>query len=154
MNNNIEYIMKLTDKYIETRQEGVLSELLSNVNELSKEKWNDIWEKLITWNNEKVKVMLGMECLKQIGDSKKYEQYLLWLFDIKCYNWGEKYFIWRQIKGNLFTEAKIRNRHLDELVFTLYESIFEEFAGCFGELQTIENRNRGFVLVTIQHFWV
>ena len=114
--------------------------------------WENLWNKISELENDRVKLVVWVECLKHIGNSKLYEEYLMLLMETNCLNWAEKYYMLWQIEGKIFGTVDIENHSITKLLYQNYHIVLHSFLSNLNCLCKIDERNSDLVFVTVQQF--
>lgn len=111
-----------------------------------------IWEQAEAYPDDRVKLIVWLECLGLLRREEMFIAFFEALRRADCLEWQEKYFLYWQAFGKMFTKADVCSEEVLAKRFEAYRGITEEFQGKFSDLRPLADRNRNVVLVTTQQF--
>lgn len=151
-NSKVTEIINMCIKNESREMEEYIYNIYEYFKNLTEEEWQDIWNQISELDNNRIKIILCMECITKIPSTEKYKELLLMLINCDMYTWDEKYYLYWQIVAQLFRKSKYENEEIIKLKYELYQNIYKEYAENFKGLEKIEQRNKNLVLVTVQQF--
>lgn len=151
-NGKIKNIVNILEEYVKNETRHQYYKIFDCLKTLNDEEWALLWDEATENTNERIRVILYMECILNNPTNDKYENILKLLNETKAYTWDEKYFLRWQIVGQLFGKSDLGTRETTKLNCSLYQTIYSEYAKNFDGIKKIKDRNENLVFVTVQQF--
>lgn len=111
-----------------------------------------IWKLAGSLPDHKKKFTLWLECLGFALTEDAVIEFYRELTKSTQLHWREKYFLYWQVFGKLFTKSGLHTQGVLQNLFLAYHSIEEEFLKSMPELEKLSDRNPKLVMVTTQQF--
>ena len=145
-------IIEKLERYCPDNADDIMRFFQKTASTFTLEQWRELWEKLLSSDNEYMKMVFLWECMVKDLTTDKLEKYTEALLYTKAFNWEQKYYMHWQVVRLLFGKSSLGNDKINEMIYENYHNILHEFMNELDGLSLVNDRDDSLVLVTVQQF--